>query len=92
MTYESSRATIMEINFRIAEEEDAMNRRAVRLLAVAIVVVGMPTMALWAEGSQEGEGTTVLWFNTLFHGGDAKAMEILVQKFTLRVQPRNVLK
>lgn len=50
------------------------------LFFLAVLALIIPT-GLFAAGAKEAKGPTEIWFNTLFHGGDAKAMEMLVEEF-----------
>lgn len=55
-----------------------MNTKKVLIFLLALLIT---TPVLFAEGQAEKAGPTEIWFNTLFHGGDAQAMEILVEEF-----------
>jgi len=58
----------------------------IHLLLVAIISVSL-LAAAWAGGAKEApKGPVKIWFNTLFHGGDAKAMEMIVQEFNKKNQ------
>jgi multiple sugar transport system substrate-binding protein len=52
---------------------------------IVFIILGFFILSLggiWAGGAkEEPKGPAKVWFNTLFHGGDAKAMEMIVQEF-----------
>lgn len=52
----------------------------VTVLAIAAFLV-LPVMSLTARGAAEPDGPVELRMNTLFHGGDAEAMRIIVERF-----------
>ena len=48
--------------------------------SIALAVLSLPA-ALFSAGQQQGTGPAEVWMNTLFHGGDAQAMEMIVEAF-----------
>lgn len=54
------------------------NHSAISILLTVFLVA---TGSLFGGGSAESEGPVELRMNTLFHGGDAQAMEIIVEEF-----------
>lgn len=56
------------------------NVRRAGFLAIVVFLL-LPALSLSAGGSSEPEGPVELRMNTLFHGGDAEAMRIIVEEF-----------
>jgi multiple sugar transport system substrate-binding protein len=52
-----------------------------RLLVLGIGLLLVVTFSAAASGAGEETGPQEIWMNTLFHGGDAQAMEMMVQQF-----------
>lgn len=61
-----------------ADKEVLMTRK--RWYLVGLMVLLLPVLT-FASGAPEMEGPSEVWMNTLFHGGDAQAMEMIVEEF-----------
>ncbi len=52
-----------------------------RLLVLGMGLLLVITFSVMASGAGEDTGPKEIWMNTLFHGGDAQAMEMMVKQF-----------
>jgi len=52
-----------------------------KFLIVLLILMLSLTSLVFAAGAKESAKPTEVWFNTLFHGGDAKALEMMVNDF-----------
>jgi len=64
----------------IYKNKEAIMKLQRLVVGLSLLLLVMPA-TLFAAGAQEATGPTEIWFNTPFHGGDAKAMEMLVEDF-----------
>lgn len=53
---------------------------AATVAVVVLLLLGLAPLA-WSTGAQEEGEPVEIWMNTLFHGGDAQAMEMIVEEF-----------
>jgi len=57
-----------------------MNKSLSLLLVLGMLVLALP-QAVFARGAAEPDRPVQLEMNTLFHGGDARAMEMIIEEF-----------